>query len=284
MTRIARVSPLDLVVMIYAAFNVVVLLFGRAHVEHGSAWLLGFVLYFGLAVSMRWAPTDLPRPLRFVRESYPLLLLGPAYFAAGVVNHAVFQSAFDDVVLQWDAAVFGGHPNTYFAERFPSVVLSECLHFCYYFYLWLVPLLGVVLFLQRREREFRETTAVIIATFYLCYMIFTLFPVEGPYYTFPRVEALGSVFPALVYSTLERGASVGTAFPSSHCAAATVIAMMAIRHTRRLSIFVTAVAIGIVFATVYGGFHYAIDSLAGVLLGLILGILLPLAHRRFAVA
>ena len=61
-------------------------------------------------------------------------------------------------------------------------------------------------------------------------------------------------------------------------------AMMAIRHTRRLGIFVTTVAAGIIVATIYGGFHYAIDSLVGLVLGLLLGTALTAWHRRVLAA
>jgi membrane-associated phospholipid phosphatase len=66
---------------------------------------------------------------------------------------------------------------------------------------------------------------------------------------------------------LDRGSSRGTAFPSSHVAASVVSSLCALRHQRRVGIAVTLVTVALTFATVYGGFHYAVDALVGVILG-----------------
>jgi membrane-associated phospholipid phosphatase len=103
--------------------------------------------------------------------------------------------------------------------------------------------------------------------------------VRGPYYTFPPVDAPGTIFPELVHATLDRGAAVGTAFPSSHCAAAVVVAILAWRFAPRgLAMAITVISSGIVLATVYGGFHYAIDAVAGLVIGLAMGNLGPRLH------
>ena len=72
-----------------------------------------------------------------------------------------------------------------------------------------------------------------------------------------------------VLALLEQGSSRGTAFPSSHVAASVVAALCALRFQRRVGV-VVALATGLLtVATVYGGFHYAVDALVGVILGLL---------------
>jgi membrane-associated phospholipid phosphatase len=44
-------------------------------------------------------------------------------------------------------------------------------------------------------------------------------------------------------------------------------------------VFVLVIAAGILFGTVYGGFHYAVDSLAGLAVGIAFGWLGPRMHR-----
>ncbi len=181
--------------------------------------------------------------------------------------------------MGWDLAIFGGHPNQYLAQLWRWAPLSEALHLSYWLYLALVPALGFTLYLMRRYASFRIVATSVSATFFLCQFVFVLFPVRGPYYTFLPVDAPGSIFPALVHATLDRGAAVGTAFPSSHCAAAVVVAMLAWRYGPKvLAALISSVTVGILFGTVYGGFHYAVDAIAGLLIGLAMGALGPRLH------
>ena len=66
---------------------------------------------------------------------------------------------------------------------------------------------------------------------------------------------------------LDRGSSRGTAFPSSHVAASVVSSLCALRHQRLVGIAVSVMTAALTLATVYGGFHYAVDALVGVILG-----------------
>ena len=71
----------------------------------------------------------------------------------------------------------------------------------------------------------------------------------------------------LVLALLEAGSSRGAAFPSSHVAVATTQFVMVVRYQPRLSFFVFAISLGLAAGAVYGGFHYAVDALAGVAVG-----------------
>jgi membrane-associated phospholipid phosphatase len=276
-------QPADLLVMAYAAFCVVALIIGGDQVPDGPAWLAGISGFLLLAYLVRFVPPRGPWLVRFLRDSYALWALPGAYASAGVVNRAFTLRYFDDIVLRWEAALFGGHPHVTFATQIPSVALSEFLHFCYFIYLWLLPILGFSLVLRGKNREFRTTTTTVGMTFYACFAFFIVFPVLGPYYTFEHVVAPGSFFIQLVHRTLESGAALGTAFPSSHCAVATAVTASAWRYAwRPLAVGITIIATGIVFGTMYGGFHYAIDSVAGVGVGIIFALIGPRIHRALS--
>ena len=65
------------------------------------------------------------------------------------------------------------------------------------------------------------------------------------------------------------GDSLGTAFPSSHCAASVAAALLVRRHFGNRAGVVAGVWAGmIVMSTIYTNNHYGIDALAGVLLAL----------------
>ena len=81
---------------------------------------------------------------------------------------------------------------------------------------------------------------------------------------------------------LEAGSSRGAAFPSGHVAIATVQASVCARFLPRLFPAVAVVAALLAVATVYGGFHYLLDALSGLALGLLVATLGPRALRRQA--
>jgi membrane-associated phospholipid phosphatase len=65
------------------------------------------------------------------------------------------------------------------------------------------------------------------------------------------------------------GDSLGTSFPSSHVAGAVALAWSAWRFlSRRAAIVATITATLILFSTVYTRQHFAIDSLAGLVMAL----------------
>lgn len=272
-------QPVDLIAMGYAAFVVVVLLLGPRPITYRSTWLAGASAFLLLVFLLRFLPPDLPRFVRFFRATHLLFALPAGYASAGAVGRVLHQGYFDDVVLRWEVALFGGHPHVELAARLPFAPLSEFLHFCYYIYLWLVPILCVSLALARRERQLQAAVTVLAATYYACFAFFIAFPVLGPYYTFARVEAPGDVFVPLVHRVLDGGAARGTAFPSSHCAIAAVVVVSAWRYSwRPLATLLTVIGAGIIVATMYGGFHYTIDSIVGVLVGSAFAVAAPRLH------
>jgi membrane-associated phospholipid phosphatase len=104
-------------------------------------------------------------------------------------------------------------------------------------------------------------------SFLVCFLVFVFFPVQGPRYLgVPQGVPDGPVR-RLVLSVLEVGSSRGAAFPSSHVAVATTQFVMVLQYQRRLGLLVLGISLGLAAGAVYGGFHYAVDVLAGVAVG-----------------
>ncbi len=91
-----------------------------------------------------------------------------------------------------------------------------------------------------------------VTTFVLCYLIFIFFPVAGPYYEFPR--------PALEF--LDNGA----AFPSSHVAGVCAAVIACTMGSRAVLAVPGLLLTG---GVVYCQMHYAVDALAGILIGVV---------------
>ena len=145
--------------------------------------------------------------------------------------------------------------------------ISEALHFAYASYYLLVYLPPIALYVTGKRDAFVKTVLALTIVYGACFIIYALFPVDGPRYLVGPAAAPDGPVRRFVLALLERGSSRGTAFPSSHVAASLVSALCALRYQRRVGLVVAPFVAALVLATVYGGFHYAVDALVGVILG-----------------
>ncbi len=208
---------------------------------------------------------------RGLQEVYPILLLPVLYGMLDLLNGTDIR-VWDPLVQGWEQTLFGGQVSLTWWQDSSSRFWSTLLHAAYFGFYLIVPF-PVFYFLARRRRaEARVAVQAIVATFVVCYVIFLLFPVAGPYYEFPRPASsfVDNWAARLVYATLSQGSSYGAAFPSSHVAA-TVAATLATWHGSRtigalLIVPTTLLTVGVVYCQM----HYAVDALAGIVLALLL--------------
>src|SRR5262249_281909 len=126
-------------------------------------------------------------------------------------------------------------------------------------------------FRDRRE-DFDEFIASTCAAYYLCYVIFVLFPIESPYHTLrhlQQAELAGGPFTALINLIEKHGRVHGGAFPSAHVAGSMVALISARRFARPAGYWLTPLVLSICVATVYGRYHYVMDVFAGALMAVI---------------
>ncbi|HEY7530396.1 MAG TPA: phosphatase PAP2 family protein [Gemmatimonadota bacterium] len=204
-----------------------------------------------------------------LRDWLPFLALPLAYSEVGRLNALTGGGFHDAAILRLEAAAFGTQPSLTLREMIPWKPLSEYLHLGYFSYYALGPAYALPLYLRGRRAAYRQSLTVLFLVFAVCYLVFVLWPVAGPWYVFrrPDPDAMGWIFPHVEHAVLDAAASVGAAFPSSHVAAAVAGWLLAFRFDRSVfrvfAFFVPALAVG----TVYGGFHYALDAAAGVAVG-----------------
>lgn len=213
-----------------------------------------------------------------VRNLAPLAFFAPLYLQTGAIHHVIFPDFLDPWFVRIEAWVFGFQPSTALAERFPHPWLSEYMHFAYASYYALFPGLAVFLYLRRARPAFLDYMFSLCATMYVCLLTYVLLPVRGPI----RAEMDGATDVALlpftagmawVYRHLE---TEGAAFPSSHVAIAALVLIYTVRYARPAVWVVGPLVISLIVSTVYCGYHYAIDVLAGLAT---VAVLLPLWRR-----
>jgi membrane-associated phospholipid phosphatase len=215
--------------------------------------------------------------LAFLRVGYPSLMMPAMYAELATLNQFISSGYHDQMVIGWDEAIFGGQPSMFLSEMLPWVPFSEATHFGYFLYYIIMPAAVWGAYLAAGREGMHRTVFTLMATFFSCYFTFILFPVTGPRYEFERIGgaiADGSFY-NLVHTLLETGSSKGTAFPSSHVAAAVAIVLAVWREDQRWFWILLVPTAFLCFATVYGRFHYGIDALAGFVYGIGVWALVP---------
>ena len=280
----AGLRPVDLLVLIYLGITACLMIAFQGGVRAWGALALGHMV--AGALILRIGGTEPPRAsvLRFVRDFYPLLLMIFFYWEYSWLTHVSGGVLHDARISGWDQSLFGFQPSQELHRMWPWKPLSEYLHAAYFFY-YLVPVsLTVTLYASGRWAAFQESLTTILLAFLTCGLLFIAYPVAGPYYHFgaPPLGALAGPFARLTHGVIEHASSVGTAFPSSHTAVAVSVWVAALRLSRRVFLGLCAVVPALALATVYGGFHYGVDSLAGFAVGGLAGLAGPRVHGFFA--
>lgn len=216
-----------------------------------------------------------------LRHWLPLPFLAFVYLELDVLNKLFAPGFHDASIIALEQSVFHSQPSIVLRELIPFRPLSEYLHLGYFSYYFLFPILGVSLFLRRDYAAYRYAATVVLGVFWICYTIFIFYPVGGPWNHFdrPAVAQVGYIVPPIVHRVLVNLESVGTAFPSSHVAVATAVWLLSARLDRRVFRLHAFLVPALIIGTVYGGFHYAVDSLVGIAIGLAVVLLGPRINR-----
>ena len=274
---------------------------------HGATlpqWLWFVLAHLVLLVAIdgliRWYAA---RPDRhvvdFLRHLYPVLLYAFLYRETGSLNRLLETGYLDAHLLRWDLAMFGGLPSVSFMERLPYLLVSELLYASYFSYYFMIPGVGIALFLRQRAR-FQHYIAVLSFIFYVCYLFYIFTPVMGPGILDPEKMPLplppdlaglrlpeppaaiqvGPFFRIMQY-VYEHFEAPGASFPSSHVAVALCTLYFSFRYLPRIRILHTVMVILMSIATVYCRYHYVADVIAGALAATLLIPLGNWLHGRF---
>ena len=280
-------------VLIYLVFTLLIMLFTYTRVHNPESMLWGRVQIVAMTLALwgvyRMVPCRLTMLARVVAQ---LSLLGWWYPDTYEFNR-MFPN-LDHIFATWEQQLFGCQPALTFSQNWPSPWISEPLSLGYVSYYPIIAAVTVYYFFLRYD-EFLRASFVVMASFFLFYVIFVFLPVVGPtfYYqavgidtimqgTFPNVgdyfnhhtECLPSpgytdgFFYHLVENAKAAGERPTAAFPSSHVGISTILMFLAWHaRDRRLLFILLPFYVLLCFSTVYIQAHYAIDALAGLVTG-----------------
>ena len=266
----------DWVAIGYLVLTGVLILIFHKNVARWYLYLVARVLCITGIASLTFTDESTPFILQFLRDWYPLSTIALFYFEMGKLTQMVFQRYFDETVIRWEKQIFKGMPSLELSDRFPSLILSEILHLCYFSYYIIAVFLAAWLYFKGEMAPFQETVFAETLTFNLSLLCYPFLPATGPRYLFEKIQGPLSkgFFFRLTHSIVSKGSSKGTAFPSSHVSLSVVVLLYALRYDSTAFLILLPMCIGLTIGTVYGRFHYAVDALAGaVLAGILFGII-----------
>ena len=233
----------------------------------GGHWRLA-VLHAGGLLIIAHALTSSGRAISRVGDLLPLFVAPLLYGEIPWLIAAVGTTYHDLLVQHWESALFGTQPSHMLAGSLPLGWLSELLHAGYLAYYPAIFAPPLWLYLKGERRAFAETVAALTVIYTLSWVLFVLMPVEGPRFLWSAPAGIpdGPIRRLALY-VLAAGSSRGAAFPSSHMAVMVGQTVMALRWQRRVGWALSGLSVLVGVGAVYGGFHYAVDMIAGGILG-----------------
>lgn len=235
-----------------------------------------------------WYLVYLMSPLALIALQFNLMgaFISVVSGAPPVVPEAGVQydraaTAIDAWLKQADIDAFGAYPAAWLRER-QTRPLTTWMVICYVAY-YLAPLVAVVPQLVKRNWPLaRRITAVYAGGILFTYIGYVLFPSTGPRFEGTYQAWIPAAESYFGLTEVQRGLDAAEvirwdAFPSGHVSMSLVGMILAIKYQRKLGLMYAPFCLSLVFATVYLGYHFAWDVIAGILLcGLVFAGLEPL--------
>lgn len=207
----------------------------------------------------------------FFRHWYPIFICTFLYEETRHLIHLIFPGFFDSWINRLELTILGNYP-TIFLEKFSFPILNEYFLMAYFSYYFILPVLGIALYFRGKLKEFDSLVFASAIAFYISYLGFIFFPVEGPrcaLVSLHQTPIKGFIFVPLTQWVIKVAGLHGGCMPSSHVAVTMVVFVFAYKYTRRLFYFLGPLILSLFVGTVWGRFHYLSDVIAGILVGLL---------------
>ncbi len=270
MTLRALLRPVDLSTVIYLLLLSFVILFFHEGID-GWGWYvlvhLGAVLIILGMIRMAEGNGGW---LGLVRHWYPVAIFPPLFAEMNDLVNIIFPFWANTWLIRLDHALFGVHPTVWF-ERVATPALTELMVIFYLFYYFLIPAAALPLYLRKKRRAFDGLMFNISLAFYLSFIGFLIFPAVSPRVTLAQLQVgplQGGWLLGILGWVQGFGGIYGGAFPSSHVTVAFATLLSSYRYQRRVFWLLLPFVLGLAVSTTYCRYHYAVDAIAGALLGM----------------
>lgn len=303
--RFLAVEKLNL---LYNLFTTLLIIIFFNRLNDPQAMLLGrfFIAFATFAVIYVYTkfPSMATRLLRVVSQMALLSYWYPDTFEF----NRIFPN-LDHLFATLESDLFGCQPALLFDQVCSGLFWREAFNMGYWLYYPMIALVSLYYFFCR-PKEAERCTFVIMASFFLYYIIYIFLPVAGPQFYFPVIgeeiaaagpypelvdyfnlhpeitiaqEGKGGLFTELVGMAQGAGERPTAAFPSSHIGVTTILVMLAYRAKKWLFAVMFPVYMLLCCATVYIKAHYLVDAIAGLVTGVLVYYLTTWLYKKFEV-
>ncbi|HAD81720.1 MAG: hypothetical protein A2509_07160 [Candidatus Edwardsbacteria bacterium RIFOXYD12_FULL_50_11] len=253
--------------------------------ENIGDWRIAFWKYLFSTAAMillRVINHRFDRPgLNFISEWYPILSLPWVYSGTKYFVHALFPWTIDGLLHRADLALLGGDP-TLFLRSLGSPWFSDLMQASYCLFFGLIFFSCLILYLKKGRWQFENLQMIILTALYGTYLLFILLPAHSPRFIYYHGLPLsGGWVTEQVGIFIGKTAHRGGAFPSGHAAASVAICVFMWRYARLWAPLFIIITLLLLLSTVYGGYHYVADLLAGFAYGGISCLLAILWNRHW---
>lgn len=301
--RFLAVEKLNL---LYNLFTTLLIIIFFNRLNDPQAMLLGrfFIAFATFAVIYVYTkfPSMATRLLRVVSQMALLSYWYPDTFEF----NRIFPN-LDHMFATLEFDLFGCQPALLFDQVCSGLFWREAFNMGYWLYYPMIALVSFYYFFCR-PKEAERCTYVIMASFFLYYIIYIFLPVAGPQFYFPVIgeeiaaagpypelgdyfnlhpeitiaqEGKGGLFTELVGMAQGAGERPTAAFPSSHIGVTTILVMLAYRAKKWLFAVMFPVYVLLCCATVYIKAHYLVDAIAGLVTGVLVYYLTTWLYKKF---
>lgn len=270
----------------------VIIFFNR--LQDPRAMLMGRFLVAAGTFAIIYIYTKYPSPAtRFLRIVGQMALLSYWYPDTFEFNR-IFPN-LDHIFASVEYNLFGCQPAIMFEQICSHTLWREAFNMGYWAYYPMIATI-VIWYFFKQQRDIERCTFVIIASFFIYYLIYIFIPVAGPQFYFPVIgdiaasgpyPAIGDYFnlhpditlpqadkegffTSLVNMAQASGERPTAAFPSSHIGISSIIILLAYRAKKALMLSLLPFYVLLCCATVYIKAHYLIDGIAGVTSGVLI--------------
>lgn len=279
------IKPVDSLVLLYQFFMAGLILAGNLSFEDKFRLIGYHVLIFVALMVALWNLRNVTAPpVRFICDFYPLVAMLFFYKEVGLLIHQYFDWTLDEWLLSVDNEMGKIGFRVWNFQKFypPARLLNEFFSIGYSFYFVLMPLSALVLYFRAPRTRFREFMFSLSFTYYLHYILFVFLPAESPRFYMPglRESLQGYWVSDWLQAAVENNAFPGGSFPSSHIAAS-IICFMAYRYFGKWRFVVLFMTMAMFAGTIYGRYHYFVDVVAGLGVGLSCYFFAPWLERKW---
>ncbi|MCX6257125.1 MAG: phosphatase PAP2 family protein [Bacteroidia bacterium] len=262
---IRRFFPHDKLILLYLLLTAIITIAGYSQLHDAWQYLLTDGCFAVVIILISYADSRCHNQIiGFLHNFYPLLFLGWFYGETGYLNNLLFND-LDQYFQQFEQYLFGCQPSIEFSLAFPSKWFSELMNFGYFSY-YLLALTTCLSIYFIKQRDYQHSLFIIIASFFIYYLIFIIFPVVGPQFSFHGINAKipdSGFFWNAVKFVQKAGEKPTGAFPSSHVGMSLIFLALTYRHVKTVFFIILPVVVILLFATVYIKAHYMVDVIAG---------------------